>query len=226
MTPSAFRFIASLSITCLLTLSTLAGCEQKAAQQGPGKVAIIDMAMLAQASGFDQRIGQSLQQAQQQEQVKLLALQKELGLDKEVAPSNNPQDMAKLAQAQQRMRDAIDQAQRNIQASQVNELERFRTMIRPIAERVAAAQGCSIVMELSESMLSIDPVSNITDQVIAELPQNVKAAPLPQNPNVPMGMGQSQGMGQGQQSQTSGNVPMSMPSGSVREQQNNSATTP
>lgn len=230
MTLSAFRFIVCLSLAGLLTMGTLAGCEQKTTQQGPGKVAIIDMARLAQASGFDQRIGQSLQQAQQQEQVRLMSLQKELGLDKQPAPTSNPQDMAKLAQAQQQMREAIEQAQRNIQAAQVNELERFRTMIRPIAERVAAAQGCSIVMEMSDGMLSIDPVSDITDQVVAEIPQNASQSPLPPNPNMPMGMGQGQGMGQGMGQGQGPLYPapgsMPMPQGQAGQQPNNTPANP
>lgn len=220
MTLSAFRFIASLSITCVLTLSSLTGCEQKTTRQGPGKVAILDMAKLAQASGFDQRIGQSLQQAQQQEQVRLMVLQKELGLDQQTTPSTNPDDMAKMANAQQQMRNAIEEAQRNIQATQVNELERFRTMVRPIAERVAAAQGCSIVMELSDGMLSIDPISDITDQVIAEMPQNANNSQLPQNSGTPQN--NPMGMGQGPLYPSPGNMPM--PQRSTGELPNNTTT--
>lgn len=177
-----FCSITSLLIGSLL-LSGLVGCEQQAPQQAAGRVAVIDMAHLAKISGYEQRINQAMHQTQQEQQAKLMALQVRLGLDKPPAQPTNAQEGAKLAAAQHQLQEALQEAQSIIQAKQFNELEQFRNVVRPIAERVAAAKGCSIVMELRDGMLSIDPTSNITDEVAAEMPQT--QSPSAQSPIAP-----------------------------------------
>ena len=196
--------VPALLMSVALLAMALVGCDQQAAQPAAGRVAVVDMAALAQATGYDQRISQAIQQTQQQEQAKLAALQQSLGLDKQPDANTSQQELARLGQAQQQMQQALAQAQQNVQARQFNELEQFRTIVRPVAQRVAAAQGCSIVMELRDSLLSVDLTSNITDQVAEELPNLTAAAPAPQQQ--PFGPMQGQGplrpsFGQGDQQQ-------------------------
>lgn len=184
---------ASRLLTCLsaalILVTGMVGCEQKSAQPSPGGVAVVNMSQIAQASGFDQKINQNILQAQQQEQGRLMALQQQLGLDKQPEGEISDEENARLFAAQQQMQQAVEEAQRNIQMRQLQELEQFRTIVRPIAERVAAARGFSVVLEQREGMLSIDPTANITDEVIAEMPQSTANTAQPQSPSNPMGQG-------------------------------------
>lgn len=184
--------ITLLAITLALTV---VGCDQQTAQPAAGRVAVVDMAKLAEATGYNQRIGQALQQAQQQEQARLTALQQQLGLDKQPDANTSQEELARLSMAQQQMQQAVEQAQQNIQARQFSELEQFRTVVRPIAQRVASAQGYSIVMELRDNMLSVDLTSNITDLVADEMPTLSAAVPPTQLPGMPQFGPMQQGQG-------------------------------
>lgn len=173
---SYLQFNSLPLVTLVAALLLLMGCDQATqAPQGPGRVAVVDMQQIAVAAGLDQRVGQRLQEAQAQEQAQLESLQKELGLDPANPPTAEQAQSEAYQQARMRMTQAISQAQQRLQAIEFNELEQFRNMVRPIAQRVANAQGCTIVMELRDGMLSVDPVSNITDEVITELPLSTRS---------------------------------------------------
>ncbi len=177
---------AFLLAFCMLPM--LAGCGRSSHDQAaPGRVAVIDMDQLAHASGFSQRLGTILQRVQEEEHARLQAMQQQLGIVPNAPRPTDPAAAERMGQAQMRMREAIEQAQQRIETIRFTELDQFRNIVRPIAERVAHAKGCSIVMEKREDMLSVDPTSDITDEVIAELPRGVGGAPAP-TPGIPPGM--------------------------------------
>lgn len=183
------NWLGGVALACMMAMAV--GCGDSSAAHQSGRVAVVDIGRLLTATGAQQQINTALQQTQSQEQQNLETLQQQLGLsDKNTMPST-PQDAQKLLQAQQQMRQAIVEAQQRMQMAQMNHLEQFRAMVRPVAEQVAAANGCSVVIELNASILSYDPTSDITDQVLAELPrinQNNQSATSPlQPPSIPPG---------------------------------------
>lgn len=184
----------TLSIIALAAAFTLTGCDSRSNQQAtPGRVAIVDMDQVAQATGFTQRLTGLLQRAEQEEQARLQALQQELGIVPNAPIPTDAEAAQKMAQSQMRMRDAVEQAQQRFDMIRYGELEQFRNMIRPVAERVAHAHGFSIVMEMRDGMLSVASEVDITQDIIAELPRQSAAAPSSPGMGGP-GAGQFPGM--------------------------------
>lgn len=158
------------------------GCDNAASAPEAGRVAVVDLGRLLTATGAEQQIAAAVQQAQAAEEQNLQSIRQQLGLADSNAVPSTPEDAQKLLQAQQQFRQAILEAQQRMQMTQMAQLEQFRAMVRPIAEQVASANGCSVVIELNATVLSYDPASDITDQVLAELPR-ISQGDLSQTPS-------------------------------------------
>ena len=160
-------------------LASLAACDQ----QSVGRVAVIDLGRVAQASGTMREFGERREQRRaeiikQFQSVKkkledeVAAKKKELG---EKPTDAQREDLAKMElAANRRLQQLQVGAQQADQGFQVQLWVEFREKVRPLAEAAAATQGLSVVIVRNSAnqddlILSVAQGADITDAVIADL---------------------------------------------------------
>jgi Skp family chaperone for outer membrane proteins len=164
----------SFVLVLLASVFLISGCDQMPG--GKPDIAIMDLAVIAEATGQDEFIRAEAEatrnalaaQLQQFAQV----LDQQLTEEAEKAGANpSPEDLQRLqqlnAQARTQMNDAQTQAQ--TQAAQIEQqlVTEFRDAISPLAEEIAKSQGASAVLAVDAYMFWFDPAIDITDEVIA-----------------------------------------------------------
>jgi Skp family chaperone for outer membrane proteins len=162
-------------IVLLASLVALAACDP-ASVQGKSGVAVIDLAVIAKATGQEDEIRVQAEGARGEltEQLHQLAISLEEQIKTERDKiGNNPSeaDAQRLRgisiQAQQQINSAQIQAQ--AQASQFEQtlVNDYRDRIEPLAKEIASGLGASIVVTADANVIWFDPTVDITDEVIA-----------------------------------------------------------
>jgi Skp family chaperone for outer membrane proteins len=95
-----------------------------------------------------------------------------------LTPQQRQQLVEGVARAQADLQVARNNVAQALQGRRASLISGYRDRVRPIAGRVAAAQGMTIVMLAHEAMLHYDPKVDITDKVIEEM-QKVPATTQP-----------------------------------------------
>lgn len=168
----------------VLGLGLLTGCDQGST----GKVAVMDFGRVAQSVGALEEIQRVLKSIQARMEQNLSNMSKQLreeidAEEKKLAQPATPEQKQELAgkkqAADQRLRQLTLEASDHLRKIERELYSKFRDELRPIANRVAADRGMSIVMVRNDLILDLDPVSDITDQVIEALLQERKNRPAP-----------------------------------------------
>ena len=164
----------SFVLVLIASVFLLSGCDQMSG--GKSDIAIMDLAVIAEATGQDEAIRAEAEAtrnalaAQLQEFAQVLDQQLTEEAEK-VGADPSPEDLQRLqqlnAQARTQMNDAQTQAQ--TQAAQIEQqlVAEFRDAISPLAEEIAKSRGASAVMAVDAYMFWFDPAIDITDEVIA-----------------------------------------------------------
>ena len=162
---------------------SVCGCDLPK-ENTTGRVAIIDLDRIAGALGRDDLMTQRLQEAVQQRQQNVTMIRDTLRaqLEQETARlGRNPTEAqkARLNQlataAETRMREVVASADQEGNQLRARLILEFREEVEPVARRVAARRGLSIVMIKQDHMLYINPEVDITDAVIDEIQAAPKA---------------------------------------------------
>ena len=160
---------------------SVCGCDLPK-ENATGRVAVIDLDRIAGALGRDDLMTQRLQEAVQQRQQNVAMIRDTLRaqLEEETARlGRNPTEEQKArlnqltAAADTRMREVLARADQEGNQLRTRLILEFREEMEPVARRVAAERGLSIVMVKQDHMLYVDPEVDITDVVIDE----IQAAP-------------------------------------------------
>jgi len=176
-----------LLIAGLMILGGLAGCDRGAAVNNP-QVAVIDLAKVAEAAGYQQQISDKMHEYQQELrgnlsemetelQQQLAAQQAELGSDPNPQQAQAFQEM--VVDAQRRLQRAGSDAQQAIQQRQKELMTEFLSQIRPLTTEVAKDRGILLIVVKGEHIVSYAQEIDITEAVIAKLKgQKEKKGPL------------------------------------------------
>jgi Skp family chaperone for outer membrane proteins len=185
-----------MGITLAVGLLGVTGCQRDGA--GPagrasaealktGGVAVIDLDEVAKRMGRDKEIGQSVEMQEATLSEKLAgihdSLNKQYASRKETLgekPTTEQQQELKSLEKRLslRVRREQAQAQSDLAVYQQGLIARFREEVKPVARKVAAAKGLSIVLTKDEGLfLAVEPAVEITDDVIAKLLENQATLP-------------------------------------------------
>lgn len=190
------RFVWS----CLATLALATGCShqagdgsQAAAGKGGGGVAIVDLDQIAKRIGQDAEMARSIEQASASlnDQLKSIRDKMRVEYQKELAklapaddqadpaaPGPNPAEAAAIKQRyDQQLAQLETQAREKLMQHRVAVVERFRSEVRPVAEKVARARGQGIVVTKNDSVVfAFLPQADITDAVVEQMQSQPKSA--------------------------------------------------
>ena len=168
---------AKWTLTLIGTLALLSACDN---QPQMGRVAILDIAVVSEKTGGTEQMGNQLQTMQAKYQAdlnklqsglqeKISARQKEFG--KKPPTDAQRQEMSRMmGDAQKEFNKAQAEASQAMQQEQAKLVVAFRDKVRPVARKVAASKGLTVIMLKNEAlMLDADPSLIITDAVVAEL---------------------------------------------------------
>lgn len=203
----ALRHSVVRLIACSLALVSVwgVGCSRSPLSEANGKgdttatrpaggVAVVDLDLLAKRLGKDVEMNQAVEQATASvnEQLKSIheKLQKEYfdelakiapsaaETEEGVVPAEKTAESAALKQRYDRQLAQITaQAQEKLAQHRASVVERFRGEVRPVAEKVAAARGQSIVVTKNDQVVfAFLPQADITDEVLEKLSPQVKPA--------------------------------------------------
>jgi Skp family chaperone for outer membrane proteins len=167
---------AGLNVVLVLVASIflISGCDQISV--GGSDVAIMDLSVIAEATGQDEIIRAEAEAARNdlaaQLQQLAQALDQQLAEEAEKVGSNPTPEQAQFLQqlnveARNRMNEAQTQAQ--TRAAQVEQtlVSDFRDAITPLAKGIAKSRGASVVVAVDAYLFWFDPEIDITDEVIA-----------------------------------------------------------
>lgn len=166
------RFAPLLALTGL----SLAACQPPAAG---GTVAVIDLSLVAEATGQDEAIRSQAEMGLQEltSQLQNLAseMDQQISAEREKLGDNPGEaDAARLQQMAQEARQQINAAQQQAQ-QQANQMEaslvfEFREKVMPLAREVAQQKGISLILSNDAYVFWADDSVNITAAVIAAWP--------------------------------------------------------
>ena len=153
-----------------------------------GGVAVIDLTAAAEATGQDIEIRLRAEEGQQEliNQLQALAtsLDAELAAEREQAgESPSDEDAARLVQLEQSARAQVSQAQQQAQAAaqqlQTDLVIEFRDSLMPMATRIAAQRGYSVILSKDAYVFWADEAADITGAVIDTWQAENSAAAAP-----------------------------------------------
>ena len=171
------------SIIFAATLITLSGCDKFQSSN----TVVLDLDVIANATGQADTIKQQLEQANQELNSQLSAIsvklneqlteeKKKMGKKPSKADKQNLQKLT--LQANQKMQQAKAIASQKAQQYKTALILQLRKNIQPIAEKIASDRGADIVLSANNTTIWYNPSIDITDEVIAEIratPANVPA---------------------------------------------------
>ena len=184
MRPTRLTVIVSLLAVCL------AGCGKfgwNGSQDGSksGGVAVIDLDQVAKSVGRDIQMVNALEHRQQslneQLQVVQASFVKQISERKEAAGEEPNEEQAKELVGMQReaglrLNQVRKQALNNLSQHRIQLIASFREEVKPIAQKVAADKGLSIVVSKNDSVVfTYDNAVDITNDVVIAM----KAQPQP-----------------------------------------------
>jgi len=164
-----------LRLAPLLLTVLAAGCG---AGPGDGKVAVLDVAAVAKATGQDVVLNSQAEAARKQleDQLVQIAADLEKQLQAEQAKRGGAAAAAKeqsfqqlTAQARQQLAQTQLVAQQKAQEYQLELANQYRQSVQPVAEKIAKARGASVILVAGPTMLWFEPALDITAEVIGEL---------------------------------------------------------
>jgi Skp family chaperone for outer membrane proteins len=167
---TGFSFVLAL----LASVFLISGCDQLAG--GGSDVVIIDLSVIAEATGQDEIIRTEAEAARNelagQLQQLAQALDQQLSEEAEKAGPNPTAEQAQFLQqlnmeARNRMNEAQTQAQTAAAQIEQTLVTDFRDAITPLAEGIAKSKGASVVVAVDAYLFWFDPETDITDEVIA-----------------------------------------------------------
>ncbi|MEW5854463.1 MAG: OmpH family outer membrane protein [Myxococcota bacterium] len=170
----------------VLTAWLVAGCAQPRSEARPGAVAVVDLERVAKELGRDQTMLKELQGAEQTLQGQLGQLRDQFSAQIQQAidaagKSPTPEQQARITamrgEAQKRLDQEVERARSLGQAKRQDVTFRFHTEVKPVVRRVAMARGAGVVLTRNDGVFDVDPTSDITDDVIAEMRRMEAAAP-------------------------------------------------
>ena len=160
----------------LLLVALLTACDRN----NSGRVAVIDLDEIASVIGRDKVIAERVQSFTREQEAKLTKLRDDLRINiaeeqkklgKEAAESEQ-EKLNQLAQNSEiHLRQEIAKVEEVAGQLRINLVMDFKKEVQPVARRVAAQRGMSVVMIKQNSMLYISPDSDITNDVIDALQQ-------------------------------------------------------
>lgn len=162
----------------------IAGCDlaQKAPTRQSGRVALIDIVRISNETGHTDKINNEITQTQsilQQELGKLQGeLQGRISETQKKFGAEPPTDEQRkeltdmIGAAQQEFQLAQGEATKQLKQKQVDLVNAFREVVRPVAKQVANDRGMTVVLIHNEAfVMDHDPSTDITDAVIAGMPK-------------------------------------------------------
>ncbi|MEI7834808.1 MAG: OmpH family outer membrane protein [Planctomycetota bacterium] len=164
-----------------VVLLGLAGCKEKAGKESSssaGGVAIVDMDKIALAVGERQKITDALERDQKEVNAKFDALvlgaKTELEEMRKKAGTSPTAEQQKAIQARQtEMEQGLtaqrDQAINALKSRHGERINAFGGQVRPIASRLAKAQGFSLVIVPIPGLLWSDESIDLTSKVVDEI---------------------------------------------------------
>jgi Skp family chaperone for outer membrane proteins len=165
-----FNFVLVL----IASMFFISGCDQLPG--GKSDVAILDLSVIAEATGQDELIRVEAEAARNELAGQLQQVAR--GLDQQLAeeaekvgPNPTPEQAQFLQQLSMEARTRMNEAQSQAQATaaQVEQglVTDFRNVITPLAESIAKERGASAVVAVDAYLFWYDPEIDITDEVIA-----------------------------------------------------------
>jgi outer membrane protein len=159
----------------LLAIATFAFAEMK--------IGIINPQLVLQNSIKGKEVVEKLRSLNMSKQKKYEAMQKEIEtLEKEIlSPALNPETRDKKSMDLQNKRTDIkrfaEDAQKESMAMQQKEFESLQRELMPIIEKIAKANGYSLVLDLNTAGVTFfEPAIDVTDQVIKAYDAQVASA--------------------------------------------------
>jgi outer membrane protein len=150
------------------------------------KIGIINPQMVLQNSIKGKEAIERLKAVQISEQKKGETMQNEINaLEKDVlSPALNQEARDRKTQDLQNKRVELkrfaEDYQKKIMGVQQKEFEKIQGDLMPIIERIAKAEGCSLVLDLNTAGVTyFDPAIDITDKVVKAYDAQSTAAPAP-----------------------------------------------
>ncbi|MGI9341828.1 MAG: OmpH family outer membrane protein [Gammaproteobacteria bacterium] len=171
------KALINRTIAAALLVLLLGACDQLPGMGGSG-TAIIDLGVIANATGEEDRIKRQAQvrrdELSAQLDSELAALEAQLNAEREKL-GDSPSDEARqqfqqlTAQAQQQYSQAQQQAQQQAQRYESELVTQLRERIKPLAAEVAKSRGVSVVFLADVTLFWNDESADITDEVIGKL---------------------------------------------------------
>lgn len=164
-----------------LTVLGLGGCKDKAAKESEnaslGRVAVVNMDKIADAVGERAKIAEAIEADQRDITGKLGVLVQTANAEleemrKKAGPNATPEQLkqiqARQAEMQQGLAQQRDQANNYLNNRRTERIKVFSDQIKPIASRLAKAEGYSVVvlpMGLLWNEESVDLTGKVIDEV-------------------------------------------------------------
>ena len=156
-----------------LMLISLSACDQL---QSTSNTAILDLDVIAKATGQADVIKQQIEQANAELNAQLTTISSQLNEQladekKKMGKKLSKDEQQKLQQltvlANQKMQQARQIASQKSQQYRAALIQQLRLNIKPIAEKIALARGADIVVTTNNTTIWFNPKIDITDEVIA-----------------------------------------------------------
>jgi len=170
------KSMTGLWAACLAAALLTAGCDQIPGA-GPDTL-IVDLGAIAKATGQEQAMQTQAQTAREELNTQLAETARNLEqqIVQERANAGDAPTQEQELQLQQMTQQAQQQygqlqaeAQQKAQQYEINLVLEFREKIKPFAEKIARARSASVVLLADQVVFWIDPVVDITGEVIAAL---------------------------------------------------------
>jgi len=201
---STMKFGRRMWVVCVATATAAfaAGCTNRSGDEGQASnergsngVAVVDLDQVAKRIGQDDVMNRSIEQATASVNDQLKAIRERLQGEyrDEIAklplvptgtegdgtlPGPNPAEAAAITQRYDRQLAQVEgQAREKLTKHRIEVVERFRSEVRPVAEKIAKSRGQGIVVTKNDAVVfAFLPQADITDAVVKQLETRVAHA--------------------------------------------------
>lgn len=173
----AYSRVGMALAAALVCLPLAAGCEQHGGEGGGGKVAIVDVKRVAVETGITQAGEAAFKSRMDGHDADInrmkAAFNAQLNMAAGAAATQPAESRPNVDEMRSRMTDQINQRvmMRNMDLEQMDKdlSAKFRQDIAPVAKRVAAQRGMTVVIVKDDRVLSYEDAADITPDVILEI---------------------------------------------------------
>lgn len=168
-----FGLSGAVLLTAVFALAV--GCDTIETERDARRTAVLDLLAVARALGRDEAMAAELQSARDYLEGQLLqtgaSLREQLRveekkLSEKAEQNDNALEQLEL-QANQKLRQTQQLAQRKVNEFHVQLVQAFREEVIQVAREVAQQQGAGVVLTAGRDLLWYDATVDITDEVIA-----------------------------------------------------------